>query len=556
MARGTRQWRRAAHLLVTALALSVAVLAWLGFRAIREWQSSSMQLVQQRADEAAGILTAAISRDMQAVQQRVLSSADWAVDDPYSPNDLVASAFARYPYPDAFFAARGDLDPRQMVFFVRSDRVPSWVGPATAISRFPMTIVGDPVVAAAVIRATERAAAAGRSFATAELSIGGVPYQLVARLRYTGAFRDRLAGLLGVLVDLPWTRRTYFGEIAGEIARVDRMPPSTGYIIRDETGAMVSASGPMADGALRSRRQLPLLFFDPLLSPVGDESAVPRRTWTVEAMVTPDARLAAAVAGADRTAVIAGVASVALAFGLIMIARLVGAMEQVSALRAEFVAMVTHELKTPIANIRAMGDTLVSGRVSAPPERQEYARLVVQEAKRLTRLVDNLLALARITDVTEVYSFERLELEPLIERVFEDFAHALRSGGFAVAVEMPPDLPPIRGDRTAVALMLDNVVDNAIRYSLHERAITVQARQEGEMVALTIADRGIGIAADEIERIVQKFVRGRGQQSRGSGLGLAIVNRVIRDHGGTLRLVSAPGVGTTVHLTFPVAAAS
>ena len=179
--------------------------------------------------------------------------------------------------------------------------------------------------------------------------------------------------------------------------------------------------------------------------------------------------------------------------------------------------------------------------------------MVVQEAKRLTRLVDNLLALSRITDVTEVYSFEPLALDALVARAMQDFDHQFREAGFETQVDVSTDLPLIHADRTAMTLLIDNLIDNAIRYSPTTRSLIVSAHRRDDAVVLDVADRGRGIPADEIALVTRKFFRGRHLVSNGSGLGLAIVKRVVSDHGGRLAIRSAVADGTTVSVTLPIA---
>lgn len=124
-------------------------------------------------------------------------------------------------------------------------------------------------------------------------------------------------------------------------------------------------------------------------------------------------------------------------------------------MRSTFVSTVTHELKTPIATIRAAGDTLASGRVATPQALRDYARLVVCESKRLTRLLNNLLAYARITDVTEAYSFQPIELAGVVRDRLREFKFRMERSNYRVQGDIPAHLPRIRGDATALGLMLD-----------------------------------------------------------------------------------------------------
>ena len=139
----------------------------------------------------------------------------------------------------------------------------------------------------------------------------------------------------------------------------------------------------------------------------------------------------------------------------------------------------------------------------------------------------------------------------LVGDVLKGFSAQLRENAFEVDVAVAPTLPPIRGDRTALRLALDNVVDNAIRYSGEIRRLAVRAEEAGGMVALEIADRGRGILPEEVALVTRRFFRGREAGAAGSGLGLTIAHRIVADHGGTLTLDSEPGRGTTVRVTLP-----
>ena len=249
--------------------------------------------------------------------------------------------------------------------------------------------------------------------------------------------------------------------------------------------------------------------------------------------------------------------------------------ERLTELRSEFVSTVTHELKTPIATIRAAGDTIVRGRITSAEGLREYAELVVQEAKRLGRLVDNLLAYARITDVTELYHFDAIDVRALVDDATQEFGAQLTADKFEVLIEIPPDLPSVWGDPAALRLVLRNLIDNAIRYSGQSRWLRIAARSARRDRAshIAVSDRGIGIPEDEVDQVTRRFFRGRrttagsatpeiaaepggagtgGSATAGSGLGLAIVQRIIMDHSGTLNIRGNTPAGTTVTIVLPV----
>jgi len=179
---------------------------------------------------------------------------------------------------------------------------------------------------------------------------------------------------------------------------------------------------------------------------------------------------------------------------------------------------------------------------------------MVDESKHLTRLLDNLLAYARIADTTEVYSLRPIAVDAFVEHALRNARSRLEAAGFDVKVEVDPDLPPIEADWTAICLVLDNVIDNAIRYSKDHRSLTIRATRDRGAVRIQVADRGVGIPAAEIEHVTRRFFRGRGAGSGGSGLGLAIVERIVTDHRGSLSIESDVGVGSTVSINLPVCA--
>src|SRR4029077_19954453 len=171
-----------------------------------------------------------------------------------------------------------------------------------------------------------------------------------------------------------------------------------------------------------------------------------RDTLTIEVSASQDPGLRTANRAAVTTLTMLCAAGLALILGVSMTARAAHASATLAQVRSEFVASITHELKTPIATIRAIGDTLTSGRMAGPAVVPRYGQLVTNEAKRLGRLVDNVLAFSRITDVADVYSFDSLSLAEIVDDVLRDLAMVMSEKGFEVTVAIPADLPAVRGD--------------------------------------------------------------------------------------------------------------
>ena len=196
---------------------------------------------------------------------------------------------------------------------------------------------------------------------------------------------------------------------------------------------------------------------------------------------------------------------------------------------------------------------MIRGRVTTPEQQNEYAQLLVQETYRLRRLIDNLLAYARITKAADAYEFCPLEPMSLVDETIRGFQNLAREGGFTFKVDVANSVPQVNGDRTAILLALGNLIDNAMRYSGESRLVNIRVRALEREVEFAITDHGKGIPVEDLRRVQQWFARGRAANGDGSGLGLAIVSRVADDHGGRFLLDSTPDVGTTATLVIPCA---
>ena len=541
--------------LAALIFFGLCALAWFGYRATDQWQRSAALLADHRGREAADLLTRAITRDMSGVQTSILNSPEQnrrAFDPPYEANDLVALAFARYPYPEFFFGWTPSS--AGTVMFARTDRLPAWIAADQRADVYPVEVLRDPVELSALRRRVELDIAQRRRYSMFDTSIGGVQYQVVALLAYEGGTRERLERVFGVAVNLEWVRNYYFSDILEQVAQIAGNASAMSYAVLDEKGHRVAGTlEPSVQEAIATRA-FPLLFFDPTLITVDPPPDLTQRSWTVRTSAAGDPTFVLAARGARRSLVVVGAGVTLLALSLLATARAARASAAVAAVRADFVATVTHELKTPLSTIRAVGETLVRGRIKTDDDLNRYAHLLVREERRLTRLVNNLLAYSRVTDVTEVYSFEALDPAALIAEATQGFRRQLTDGAVRLDVDVQPDVPVVRADRTAVVLALDNLIDNAIRYSGAGKTVTVRASSDANHVRFDVIDQGTGIPADDLPQVRRRFVRGSTARGPGNGLGLAIVNRIAADHGGALDIVSEVGRGTTATLIIPKAA--
>lgn len=539
--------------LAVGISVSLGALIWYGYTALGQWRRSEELLADRRARETVDLLLTAITRDMRGAQNSVL--AEWWDDLTVAPADetrnVIAAAFARYPYPESFFAWRKGTAGSDLVFFNRSDRLPSWLPPASQASPFPVRLGGNPAVSSAVLTRLREDVRLGHRHAAVLLELHGIPYQVVAQLFYADAYHEDLVGITGFTVNLGWVRERYFPDTARQLARIG---PEAPFAIVDAEGRTIAGQAPGGGGSATVKRWFPLLFIDPLLVGVDSPADLSQEFWAVQVGVGDDSGLGAALATANRTFVLGAIAAFTLSVGLLLTVRAARASARVATMRSDFVSTVTHELKTPIATIRAAGETLARGRVAGAEAQRDYAEMVVQESKRLGRLVENLLAYSRVTDVTEAYAFEPVDLVELAGDVLRRFRSPIEAGGFDAGLEAAPDLPAARGDRTALALLLDNLVDNALRYAGESRWIRLRlAVDRPGYLRVSVCDRGVGIPPEEIGEVTRKFFRGRSAKAGGSGLGLAIVSRIVADHGGVLAIASTPGAGTEVTVTLPTA---
>jgi hypothetical protein len=194
----------------------------LGYHAIGEWQRSAALLAQRRADDAVDLLVLAVTRDMRGVQSSVLSGLRF--DDSGSDLSLdisgVSSAFARYPYPEAFFATRGLASAESMAFYSRSERSPTWLPLADEAPRFPVRSGSAPLISRMLIARIGHDVAAGRRFATFDVKLQDNEYQVVALLSYDDPARQALRAIVGFMVNLAWVCQHYFDELVAQVVRI------------------------------------------------------------------------------------------------------------------------------------------------------------------------------------------------------------------------------------------------------------------------------------------------------------------------------------------------
>jgi len=180
--------------------------------------------------------------------------------------------------------------------------------------------------------------------------------------------------------------------------------------------------------------------------------------------------------------------------------------------------------------------------------------MLSREALRLTESINTLLTAARYGDSNHHAQIDPTptEVADLVEGSLERFRPTLEHLDFELDVDVPRDLPQVRADRPAMIQVIENVIDNAIKYSDGRRSLRIAAHANGKHVRVLISDHGIGIPADDLGRVFERFYRGRNVKASGSGLGLPIARRILQFHGGNITIDSAVDVGTNVCLSLAI----
>jgi two-component system phosphate regulon sensor histidine kinase PhoR len=225
-------------------------------------------------------------------------------------------------------------------------------------------------------------------------------------------------------------------------------------------------------------------------------------------------------------------------------------------MRVDFVANASHELRTPLATLIGYAETLrEQAEEIDPATRERFLAVVHDEARRMQRVVEDLISLSRIEAEKFTEPTDAVELAPLIDAALASSKRAADERGSELLRDVEPNLPQIAGDGSQILQLLDNLITNALRYGEPGTPVTVSADAEGAMVHLAVSDEGEGIAPEHIKRVTERFYRVDTSRSRslgGTGLGLSIVKHIVERHRGRLMIESELGRGTTVHVLLPV----
>jgi two-component system, OmpR family, phosphate regulon sensor histidine kinase PhoR len=240
--------------------------------------------------------------------------------------------------------------------------------------------------------------------------------------------------------------------------------------------------------------------------------------------------------------------------GAVVVLHDITELRKLERVRRDFVANVSHEFRTPLTAIQGFAETLLAGAIDDSQNRTRFLEIILEHSRRLARLTEDLLMLSKMDAERLELEIRRLSVSQLIESCLETAQRRGAEKDLRISVNLPQNLPDIAGDRRRLAEVLQNLLDNAIQYTLPGGQIIVSAKSLGEEIILTVSDTGIGIPKADQPRIFERFYRvdvARSREAGGTGLGLAIAKHLVEVHGGRLWVDSEVGQGSQFHFSVP-----
>lgn len=525
-------------LAITATIGAAVLVLYFQHRANTTLQSQTQVIVRQISEQTAVDIAVELRRTLDGPVFDTLT----AVNHPdlrAGRFDLVAQQYKKgleaYPHVDRFFAWSTKTEattPGEALFYGRDGGVGR-----------------DPALGRAVFELARRHAPTQQIYAAADEVGPDKRHQVFLRLFWTDARRLEYFAVLGFVVEPSTMREHLFDGLRG--ARIDALlARRAGDLplrlrVTDEHGALVY--GNANPGTMTGRVEFPMLFYpaDDIQSRMA--TGVAPRPWAIEVSTPELAEAFAGVSGYWPTML--SVALMFVALGLTVQAQRRSA--DLARMQTDFVAHVSHQLKTPLSLLSAATETLQMDRIRSPEKFSEYLDTIRVEAARLSTLVQRVLEFSRVQQPRS-YEFEHLDFGALARETVDAFAHSLSSRHVTFDMPLAGPGPYVRADPAALEQVLANLLDNAVKYSGPIKEITVRVRAERHLAIVEVADRGVGVSPADQVRIFERFYRAPSASHRpGFGLGLPIVRELVHAHGGRVEMTSTPGVGSTFRVSLP-----
>ncbi len=541
--------------LAVVVAIPVAILFYFQSRSLNDLEQTSAVVLRQLSSDTADGLAKSLENALKRPHISVLLGIPGARVEPLDLDfidPVFTQGLAESPFIDEFFIwiadEPGSPTGRWLVFDQASSKAPA------GAARFRE----DPDGGGTLLDDLRDIASRKRAIVAFTKELHGRKHYIQAQLRWATQAREKLTSFLAFAVDAERLRREYFPTLVASHLKALQQPagfPPLRVTLADDNGNMVVPTEGGAVGTVVDERTFPLVFFDKELLEFAAPYEAHREIWRLQTsygeQTIPEIVSASTRPQFALMLLVAGV----LGIGVFLIAGAAAREVRLAELKSNFVASVSHDLKTPLALIQLFAETLELGRVRSADRAQEYYRIINGEAKKLTRLIENLLDFSRMEAGLRPYTLEPTDIGALVQHVLGLMDRQFAQGQFEVTATVAPGLPAVMADGVAVERAVENLLANAMKYSGDARRIDVTVLPAHGEVVIRVRDYGIGIARREQRRIFRKFYRvhhelGGGPQ--GTGLGLAIVDHTMRGHGGHVGVESEPGQGSTFTLHFPV----
>jgi signal transduction histidine kinase len=246
---------------------------------------------------------------------------------------------------------------------------------------------------------------------------------------------------------------------------------------------------------------------------------------------------------------------IVLISGAILISRTIAQEMAVLRLKSDFVSSVSHEFKSPLTSIKSLAERLRDGKVADSARMRQYFSVITQDADRLARLVTNILDFSKIEEGKREFEFVKADLGKLVTQNIEDFQKEEIAKGVKIQTQISEDIQYLDMDADALTQALNNLLENAVKFSPDKKEIDIILKKDSKNVILVVKDKGIGIPAGELDKIFEKFYQGRNevrQSTKGTGLGLTLVKHTVEAHGGRIEVESRVGEGSSFFIILPI----
>ncbi len=244
-----------------------------------------------------------------------------------------------------------------------------------------------------------------------------------------------------------------------------------------------------------------------------------------------------------------------LIFGSILTIRTVSHELELAKMKSDFVSTISHEFKSPLTSIRQLAEMLQAGRIPSEERRQKYYDVLLEQSERLSLLTDNILNFAQMEEGRKEFEFKRVDIGALLQGIASAIQDRVRHEDFVIQTKIEKSLPSIEVDSAAITQAINNLVDNAIKFSGEAKKVVVSSFVKDQYLVIAVQDFGVGIKKEEIDKVFERFYRGGDELTRmvkGSGLGLTLVKQIVDAHHGSVHVESEPGHGSTFSIKLPL----